>query len=976
MRRNRLLKVEQLEDRSTPTTLPAGFTEQVIATGIDNPSSMEVAPDGRVFVALQNGQVKVVQDGVVRPTPLFDLDTRSNGELGLLGFTLDPDFATNGYVYAYYRPAVATGAVEFNRVSRFTTDGSVVLPGTELVLIDLDPILPPGENGTHNGGAMHFGPDGKLYIATGDNAHGQLAQSLASTAGKILRLNPDGSIPDDNPTTFAGLAGTPAGKYRAIYAVGFRNPFTFDVQPGTGRIFVNDVGASAFEEINELLPGRNYGWPGVEGAGTNPAYTNPVYQYAHGAFGTPDFPRAITGGAFYTPPANNFPARYAGDYFFADFIANFIQTYDPATGQVSPFATDLTKGGVIDLDTAPNGDLYYLARGETGLDAGLYRLRFANAPAIAVQPVGVRLNVGQSTTLSVSANGAGPLRYQWSRDGVAIPGATGSTYTVPAVSLGDHAASYRVVASNDFGSVESTAAVLVVTRSDPPTAAITSPDADPLRPDTNSYVSGQTFTFTGVGADPEAGPLPASALTWTVEYHTGAASRPFVPPTAGGSVTFTIPTATPYTAADVFFRVILTARDADGHEGATYRDLKPVTANVTVAASAPGVDVLLGGQPVGRVHTYLGVAGIERTLEVPAEVTVDGAVWRFVGWFDGVTTPARTFSTPTTATTYLAVYERPVELLDGIAAGAGFGGGPVVKTFDAAGNLTAERFAFDPATRHGVSVATGDFTGDGVPDTAAAAGPGGQPVVTVTDGATGLTVGTFLAFEPTFTGGVNVSAADFDGDGTDDLILTAGFGGGPRVRVVRANNTQVFADFFGIDDPNFRGGARAAAGDTNGDGQLDLVVAAGNTGGPRVAGWDGRNLLQGQFVRTFADFFAFDPALRNGVYVSLGDTNADGRDDLILGAGFDGGPAVRVLFGTPAGFTGAGPETQFFVGDPNGRSGVRVLARDLDGDGRAEIVTSTGENQPGVVTVTNEAGVVLDSWPVLPVALEGGITIG
>src|SRR5205085_980685 len=179
--------------------------------------------------------------------------------------------------------------------------------------------------------------------------------------------------------------------------------------------------------------------------------------------------------------------------------------------------------------------------------------------------------------------------------------------------------------------------------------------------------------------------------------------------------------------------------------------------------------------------------------------------------------------------------------------------------------------AFDPTFTGGVRTAMADFTSDGVPDLVVGNGPGAATRVRVLDG-TDPTNEVFAAapFEASFTGGVYVAAGDLNGDGRPDLVITPDEGGGPRVRVFNGKGFAQLADFFGIDDPNFRGGARAAVGDVNGDGTGDLVVAAGFGGGPRVAAFNGKSLGTGSPVKGVADFFAFEQGLRNGVFVAVG----------------------------------------------------------------------------------------------------------
>src|SRR5262249_31277832 len=224
------------------------------------------APDGRLFISEQGGDLKIVSNYELLPTPFVHVNTVNFFEQGLLGIAFDPDFANNGYVYVYY---TAQTPARHNRVSRFTSDPDnpdVALPGSEEILLD----LPNAGPGNHNGGAIHFGWDGALYIAVGDNATSSNAQTLANPFGKILRINADGTIPEDNPFY---VDGTSSSHY--IYAFGFRNPYSFHVSPLTGQIFVGDVGSSGAarrEEVNELYGGENYGWPVVEGWAGDPRF--------------------------------------------------------------------------------------------------------------------------------------------------------------------------------------------------------------------------------------------------------------------------------------------------------------------------------------------------------------------------------------------------------------------------------------------------------------------------------------------------------------------------------------------------------------------------------------------------------------------------------------------------------------------------------------------------------------------------------
>ena len=325
-------------------TLPSGFSETQMASGLRRPTAMAFAPDGRLFVCEQDGTLRVIKNGVLLSTPFVSLTVSSVGERGLLGVAFDPGFESNGFVYVYY---TATTPNVHNRVSRFTAIGDAAQAESETILMDLEPLSATN----HNGGAIHFGIDGKLYIAVGENAVSSNSQTLANRLGKILRINADGSIPADNP--FYNQA---TGVNRSIWALGLRNPFTFAVQPLLGTLHINDVGQSTWEEINLGVAGANYGWPATEGPTSNPAYRSPLLAYTHASSSG----CAISGGAFHGMLTVRFPFRYWGAYFFADLCGGWIRARHP-NGDVSELATGISQP--VDLAFASDDSLYYLARG-------------------------------------------------------------------------------------------------------------------------------------------------------------------------------------------------------------------------------------------------------------------------------------------------------------------------------------------------------------------------------------------------------------------------------------------------------------------------------------------------------------------------------------------------------------------------------------------------------------------------------------
>ena len=629
-------------------TLPAGFTEALVASGLSNPTAMQFAPDGRIFVAQQGGALRVIKNGALLATPFVSLTVDPAGERGLLGVAFDPNFAANQYVYVYYTVPGGGGVTVHNRISRFTANGDVAAAGSEVVIVDLDN-LSPATN--HNGGAIDFGPDGKLYVAVGDNANNAFPQSLSTRHGKMLRINADGTIPTDNP-----FYGTASGANRAIWALGLRNPFTFALNPGgSPGMFINDVGQGAWEEINPGAAGANFGWPTTEGdfdPAANPAFTRPRYAYANDASTC-----AITGGAFYNPSTANFPVQFQGMYFYADFCANWIRVIDPTivrpwtTPTATPFQTPTTfatgVNGPVDLKVWTDGALYYLARGS----GAVYRVQYGNSPpTITSQPANRTVSVGQSATFSVTAGGTPPFTYQWQRNGANISGATSASYTRTNAQLADSGARFRVNVSNGVGNLFSSEATLTVTTNVAPVAAITAPATNLL------YAGGMTVTFAGTGTDPDGAPttLPASAFSWRVDFHHDTHTHPFLPATSGiTGGTFVVPT-TGETSANVWYRIYLTVTDIGGLSHTVQRDVFPQKVRLTLAASPATLQLRLDGQPVTSPTSFDSVVGMQRTIEAPAQ-TVGGVGYAFTAWSDGGAA-SRAILTPGVATTYTASF--------------------------------------------------------------------------------------------------------------------------------------------------------------------------------------------------------------------------------------------------------------------------------------------------------------------------------
>jgi glucose/arabinose dehydrogenase len=363
-------------------TLPSGFAQSQIVSGLTNPTDMEFAPDSRLFVTEDTGKVRIAKpDGTLATFLDISAKVDSTVERGLLALTFDPNFSTNRYVYLHYTRKGTSTTSPHNRVVRVTASGDRAVAGSEKLVFRLNDQSAADQSPEHMGGAIDFGKDGKLYVATGDNSTPDNAQKPTNLRGKLLRINKNGTIPTNNP-----FYATASGNNRAIWALGLRNPFKFAVEPATGTVFINDVGEDAWEEINQNEKGANYGWPVHEGVANDPEYVDPVFAYGHDPDGTLD-PNttgcSITGGTFYNPTDPTtpwFPPEYEGDYFFADFCGGWIRTYEPATGEASGFATGLERP--IDMEVSEDGGLYYLARATTapGSTASVSEIRYVGNP--------------------------------------------------------------------------------------------------------------------------------------------------------------------------------------------------------------------------------------------------------------------------------------------------------------------------------------------------------------------------------------------------------------------------------------------------------------------------------------------------------------------------------------------------------------------------------------------------------------------
>lgn len=341
--------------------LPSGYRVEQVVTGLDFPIALAFTPDGRILVTERvTGKVQIVDDGNLQAEPFVMVegvwahlaDGLPSPAAGLLGIAVDPEFESNHYVYVYFTEVVAEGnnivIMRYTERDGRGTDPRRILDG-----------VPGDPAGEHLGGNMEFGPDGKLYVAMGDTCGRavpgcggtgehpvDLAQDLSSPAGSLLRLNPDGSAPDDNP-----LVDDPEADHR-IFAYGLRNVFDFAFHPTTRDIIAADNGPATDDEINILRAGGDYGWPAVQGQAAGPPFTDPILVY-HATI-SPAGMDAYDGVRL---------QEFANDVFFCQFkrggLLHRLRLAPPVYDTVA--SDEIIAGGCTSgVQTGPDGLLYFM----------------------------------------------------------------------------------------------------------------------------------------------------------------------------------------------------------------------------------------------------------------------------------------------------------------------------------------------------------------------------------------------------------------------------------------------------------------------------------------------------------------------------------------------------------------------------------------------------------------------------------------
>ena len=653
--------------------LPAGFIVETVTSGFNLPVASRFSPDGEhIFVVEKGGVVKVahIDDGSINPAPFITLpNVNDYNDRGLLDLAFDPNYIANHYVYLLYtyenNPADYTGS-KVGQLLRVTADptGEFALSGTEQVILGSivsgscmdypegsDCI--PSDSESHTVGSIRFASDGALFVSVGDASSFNFAdplalraQNLDSLAGKILRINADGTGIPTNPF----FTGNPSDNRSKVWAYGFRNPYRFALQPGTDIPFVGDVGWSDIEEANVAVPGGNFGWPCYEGNGVQGGYQSfsicqdlytsqsdikPLYFYEHppGA--------SIIGGSFYI--GSEYPVEYQNAFFVTDYargeFGNLVvdASNQYVSGSINSFSKQIYS--VVDITSGPNNDLYLTSI----YPDEIIRLRYVtgNRPPTAeasVDPIAGSLPFTAQFTGSDSFDPDGDeITYLWD-----FGDSTTSTDVNPFheyTTAGSYTVSLTVT---DTGALESVDTLTLYPGETVPIATIDSPLPGVF------YDAEEFINFSGSGTDAEDGVLSGPSLGWTVVTHHCPFNTCHTHPlltTPGSSGSFVIPDH----GDDTYFELILTVTDSAGLSDSTSINLEMNEVELTIDSVPQGISVVYGEKAQQTPFTVSAVVGGTRIIEAP--IIQGGNI--FTSWSDGGTAQHQ-ITVPSSNTTYTA----------------------------------------------------------------------------------------------------------------------------------------------------------------------------------------------------------------------------------------------------------------------------------------------------------------------------------
>ncbi|EDX87629.1 PKD domain protein [Synechococcus sp. PCC 7335] len=649
-------------------TNPEFVNEQVVG-GLTLPIDSVTLPDGQMLVLEKGGAVKILDPQAANPVaaPYLTLNNiNTAGERGLISIALDPSFEANGFFYLYYaydaQPNVQNPDIRF-RISRFVHDVDHAHVEEEKVVWEANEDI---IDSNHYGGSFGFGPDGYLYIATGDIFNDPAsAQDLTSWAGKVIRLDPSGVdgpggewvrggnndhlIPDDN---FGVLNDPNDDILDEIWAYGLRNAFRggWDLggEPGSERFYIGEVGgndqATAMEDLHVATVadnGANFGWDGsVEGFTGNPAFSDPLYSYNHA--GASPNGGAIVGGTVYR--GDLYPSIFEGAYFFADYVQGWIRylQFDdngniidavPGTPEVDAFNFDNSIGGLVSLREGPEGALYY-----TDLFSGqLRRIAYNGSGNLAPTITTARANTTSGAPdLAVTFTGAAidpeddELSYLWDFgfDGDADGMNDTSTDANPTYTYTDNGAyTARLTVSDGINTTNSEPIQIAVGSA--PVVNITTNQSSGF------FRAGETLTATATATDD--GPLDESSYEWDVRFIHNAHFHTEISDHIGSSVSHVVETTNHDFSDATGFEFSVTVTDSDGLQTTEVISLFPEKVDLTFNSNLPGggIDLTLDGFARTGPFIYDTAIDFEHTIAAPEVVAVGGDIYTFDSWSYG-----------------------------------------------------------------------------------------------------------------------------------------------------------------------------------------------------------------------------------------------------------------------------------------------------------------------------------------------------
>ncbi|SFR67880.1 PQQ-dependent sugar dehydrogenase [Halogeometricum limi] len=721
------------------------FRKETVMSGLSEPTETVFLPDGRMLVIQKGGEILIndpdTNGGSETYLDLNQIDSiESERERGLLGIALANDFQQSGEFYLYYSrldnpdAAEKQNAEPENVLAKFThreNDGGTTSradPASREVLWRNEIRAGSSIVCCHLGGGLDVGPDGKIYITTGDEFQGERAQDLSVPDGKVIRLNADGSIPQDNPYADDGDPET----LGEIWASGLRNPYRAKFADN-GELYIGEVGGnvepSSQEDIHLGRKGANYGWPNCEGMCDNPDYDDPIYTYSHGESGGREG-AAVTVGPLYN--GDMYPAEYDDVLFYSDYNdgwVKYLTTTDGGTEVEQSYNFDQRAGAIVSMTVGPDGALYgtnYID--QTGQGSVIRYVYEDENKAPSVDSTSVTPKTGEAPLdVTFEAAASDPegdeLTYTWHfGDGTTAQGST-ATHTY------EQSGSYDAYVEVSDGNSAVESDTTTVTAGTAPEITIESPTEG------STFRAGERIDVSATVTDAEDGQLSGDSIEWNVYLDHNAHTHPDVTRT-GDSFTFDAPTTGHPTTGDVGYEFTVTATDSDGLQTRETVEIRPEEVDITLNSQPEGIAVNLEGQPrqtTNGGYTFDTVIGYEHSVSASQSVCRDGTRYEFTGWSDDRTDRTRTYVVPDADATLTAQYETA-------------GSCDVVAQYEADTGVQTDA---DGVTTWADTSGNGnDLTARGAPQFDADAGNGsgaivldGQDDALAIDGATGLPQG-------------------------------------------------------------------------------------------------------------------------------------------------------------------------------------------------------------------------------------------